>query len=114
MGKILKLNRDLVVRSMVSKAPHKAKKVRTELAKRIRHETRSKGQARIMVSREVFGSFLKLLVGNFLWFELMRGVKGMPQLEVHDKQSAGAKVKPRVRTDKPSTAGHQICTALRM
>ena len=68
MGKIFKLNRDLVARSMVSKAPQKAKKVRTELAKRVRHE-RSKGQARIVVSREVFGSFLKLHVGNVLWFE---------------------------------------------
>jgi flagellar motor switch protein FliM len=98
MGKILKLNRDLVARSMVSKSPQKAKKVRTELAKRVRHE-RSKGQARVMVSREVFGSFLKLHVGNVLWFELMRGGEGMSQLEVHDKQGAGAKVKPRVRTD---------------
>ena len=70
MGKILKLNRDLVARSMVSKSSQKAKKVRTELAKRVRHE-RSKGQARVMVSREVFGSFLKLHVGNVLWFELM-------------------------------------------
>ncbi len=80
MGKSLKLNRDLVARSMVSKAPQKAKKVRTELAKRVRHE-RSKGQAHIMVSREVFGSFLKLHLGNvlwFLWFELMRGGEGMP------------------------------------
>ena len=98
MGKILKLNRDLVARSMVSKAPQKAEKVRTELAKRVRHE-RSKGQARIMISREVLGSFLMLHVGNVLWFELMRGGEGMPQLEVHDMQSAGAKVKPRVRTD---------------
>ncbi len=49
MGKILKLNRDLVARSIVSKAPQKAKKVRTELAKRVRHEKR-KGQARLMVS----------------------------------------------------------------
>ncbi len=76
----------------------KVKKVRTELAKRIRHE-RSKGQTRIMVSREAFGSFVMLHVGNVLWFELMRGGVGMPLLEVHDKQSAGAEVKPRVRTD---------------
>ncbi len=39
------------------KAPQlEAKKVRAELAKRIRNE-RSEGQARIMVSRVVFGSF---------------------------------------------------------
>ena len=57
MGKILKLNRDLVSRSMVSKAPQKAMKVRIELAKRIRHE-RSKGQARVMISREVLGSYV--------------------------------------------------------
>ncbi len=87
-GKILKLNQDLVARSMVSKAPQKAKKVRTDLAKRVRRE-RSKGQARVMVSRKVFGSFLKLYVGNVLWFELMRGGEGMPQLKVHDKQGAG-------------------------
>ncbi len=31
------------------------------------------------------------------WFELMRGGEGMPQLEVHDKQSAGAEVNPRVQ-----------------
>ncbi len=53
MGKILKLDRDLVARSMVSKAPQEAEKARTELAKRVRHE-RSKDQARSMVSREVF------------------------------------------------------------
>ena len=47
----MKLNRDLVAHSMVSKAPQKANKVRTELAKRVLHE-RSKGQARHMVSRE--------------------------------------------------------------
>ncbi len=37
---IMKLNRDLVAHSMASKAPQKAKKVRTKLAKRIslRHE----------------------------------------------------------------------------
>ena len=88
MGKILKLNRDLVARSMVSKAPQKAKKVRTELAKRIRHE-RGKGQARVMVSREVFGSFvMPLYVGMELWFELMRAGVDMPQLEVHEKQTA--------------------------
>jgi hypothetical protein len=63
--KILKLNRDLVARSMVSKAPQKVKKVRTELAKRVRHE-RSKGQARILISREVLGSFLRLHVGDAL------------------------------------------------
>ena len=45
-----------------------------------------------MVSREVFGSFVKLRVGKPLWFELMRGGEGMPQLEVHDKQGAGAEV----------------------
>ncbi len=33
MGKILKLNQDLVARSIVSKAPKNAKKVRTELTK---------------------------------------------------------------------------------
>jgi hypothetical protein len=82
----------------VRKAPQKAKKVRTELAKRVRHE-RCKGQARIMVNREVFGSFLKLHVGNVQWFEMMRGGEGMHQLEVHDKQGAGAEVGPRVRTD---------------
>ena len=98
MGKILKLNRDLVARSMVSKAPQKAKKVRTELAKRVRHE-RNKSQARLMVSREEFGSFFTLHAGNVLWFELMRGGESMPQLEVHDKPSARAEVKPRVRTD---------------
>ena len=67
MGKILMRNRDLVARSMVSKAPQKAEKpeVRTELAKRVRHE-RSKDQARVMISREVLGSFLKLHVGNVL------------------------------------------------
>ena len=66
MGKILKLNRDLVVRSMVSKTPQKAKKVRTELAKRVRHERSGEGQARVMISRMVLGSFLKLHVGNVL------------------------------------------------
>ena len=65
MGKILKLNRDLVARSMVSKAPQKAEKVRTELAKRVGHEG-SKGQACVMISREVLGSFLMLHVGNVL------------------------------------------------
>ncbi len=45
-----------------------------------------------MVSREVFRSFFMLHVGNVLWFELMRGGDGMPQLEVHDKQSAGAEL----------------------
>ncbi len=35
MGKILKLDRDLVARSMVSKTPQKEEKVRTELAKRV-------------------------------------------------------------------------------
>ena len=38
LEKILRLNRDLVERSKVSKAPQKAKKVRTELAERVRHE----------------------------------------------------------------------------
>ncbi len=52
MEKILKLKRDLVARSIVSKAPQKAK-VQTELAKRIRHERR-KGQARIMVGRGIW------------------------------------------------------------
>ncbi len=65
MGKILKLNRDLVARSMVSKAPQTAKKVRTELAQRSRHE-RSKSQACIMVSREVFGSFEMFHAGHVL------------------------------------------------
>ncbi len=68
MGKILKLNRDLVARSIVSKAPQKAKKVRTKLAKRFRHEM-SKGQAFITVTRDVFESFVMLRVGNVLWFE---------------------------------------------
>ncbi len=111
MGKILKLNRDLFARRMVSKAPQKAKKVRIELAKRIGTNPffsseldtteSSKGQARVMVSREVFESFFMLYVGNVLWFELMQGDVGMPQLEVHDKQSAGAEVnlKPWVRAD---------------
>ncbi len=35
MGKILKLDRDLVARSMVYKASQKAVKIRTELAKRV-------------------------------------------------------------------------------
>ncbi len=67
MGKILKLNRDLVALSMVSKAPQTAKKVRTELAQRSRvwHEW-SKSQACIMVSREVFGSFEMLHAGHVL------------------------------------------------
>ena len=65
MGKILKLKRDLAGRSMVSKAAKKAMKVRTELTKRIEHEG-SKGQARVMISREVLGSFLMLHVGNVL------------------------------------------------
>ena len=52
MGKIFKLNRDLVARSMVSEAPQKTKKVRIELAIRTRHK-RSKGQARVMISRDV-------------------------------------------------------------
>ncbi len=64
MGKILKLNRDLVVRSLVSKAPQKARKVRNGLAKLVRHE-RSKGQARLMVNREVFESFVKLHLEMF-------------------------------------------------
>ena len=42
MGRILKLNRDLVARSKASKAPQNAEEVRTELAKRIRNE-RSEG-----------------------------------------------------------------------
>ncbi len=51
------------------KSPPKAKKVWTELAKRVCHE-RSKGQARIMVSRVVFGSFFMQLQGDkALWFE---------------------------------------------
>ncbi len=48
MGKILRLNRDLVARSMASKAPQKANKVRIELAKRITTHERIEGQARIM------------------------------------------------------------------
>ena len=94
----MKPNRDLVARSMVSKAPRKAVKVRTELAKLVRHE-RSKCQARLKVSREAFESFLLLYVGSILWFELMRGGVGMTHLEVHDQQGAGAEVEPRVRTD---------------
>ncbi len=50
-----------------------------------------------MVSREIFGSFAMRLVDNVLWFELMLGIIGMFQLEVHDKQSAGAKVKAFVQ-----------------
>ncbi len=96
----MKLIRDLIARSMVrvSKTPQKAEKVRTKLAKRVRHE-RSKGQARIMVTREVFGSFVMLHVDKGLRFESILGGVGLPQLEVHDKQSAGAEVKPWVRTD---------------
>jgi hypothetical protein len=63
-----------------------------------------------MVSIEVLGLFVMLHVGNVLWFELMRGGVGMPQLKVHDKQGIEADVKQRVRTDKPSKTGHQICT----
>jgi hypothetical protein len=55
-----------------------------------------------------------LHVDYVLCFKLMRGGVGMPQLEVHDKHCAGGEVKPRVRTGLPSTAGHQICTALRI
>jgi hypothetical protein len=35
MGEILKLNRNMVARSVVSMAPQKAEKVRTELAMRV-------------------------------------------------------------------------------
>ncbi len=45
-----------------------AKKVRAELAKLVRHE-RSKGQAHLLVSREVFGSFVMLHGDKALWFE---------------------------------------------
>ena len=44
-------------------------------------------------------AFVMLHGDKALWFELMRGGVEMPQLEVHDKQSAGAEIKPRVRTD---------------
>ncbi len=47
----------------------------------------------------LFGSFGMLHGDKALWFELMRGGAGMPQLEVHDKQGAGAEVEPRVGTD---------------
>ncbi len=52
MGKTLKLIQDLVARSMVSKAPQKAEKVLSKLAKRVRHEG-SSCHALIMVSREL-------------------------------------------------------------
>ncbi len=91
---MLKLNRDLVASSIVSKAPQKARKVRTVLAKRLRHK-RSKGQARLMVRRQTFQVWIHL--GKVLWFKLMREGIGMPQL--HDKQSAGAELELRIRTD---------------
>ncbi len=53
-GKTLKLNRALVSRSIVSKAPQKAKKVRNELAKRVRHEWSEGRNARLMAITEVF------------------------------------------------------------
>ncbi len=65
-----------------------------------------------MVSREVFGSFVTLHVGdNILWFdsELIQGGVGMgvgmPQLEVHyddtgkQLESAWAEVEWPIRTD---------------
>ncbi len=67
----LRLDRDLVARSKVSKAPQKAENVRTELAKRVWHE-RSKGQVRIMVSREVKGPFVMLYIGRVLGPKLSR------------------------------------------
>ncbi len=86
MGNILKLNRDLFARSVVGKASQEAKQIRTKLAKRFRHE-RSKGQARFIVSREVFGSYEMFHVGKVVWFELMRGGGGILQLKVYDKES---------------------------
>lgn len=64
MGKIVKLNRDLVARSIASKTSQKAaaKKLQTKLAKRVRHE-RCKGEALIMVTKEIFRSFVMLNVG---------------------------------------------------
>ncbi len=40
-----------------------------------------------------------LHVGYVLSFEMIRAGVGMPQLEVHDEQNAGAELKPRIRTD---------------
>jgi hypothetical protein len=105
MVKILKLNRDLVARSIVNKYTQKAKKVRTELAKQVRHE-RSKGQARVMVSREVFGSFFKLHFGNALWFKSMRSGVGMPKHKVHEKLSAWVEAELRIGTD--CELGHML------
>ncbi len=55
----------------------------------------------VVLSSEVFDSFVLLHVDNVLWFELMRGGVGMPKLEVHDKQSAWAEIKLRLRTSPP-------------
>ncbi len=55
MGKILKLNWELVDCSIVSNAPQKAKKVRTELARRIRHEPERSKAGQALIRREVFG-----------------------------------------------------------
>jgi hypothetical protein len=44
MGKILRLNRDLVARRIVCKAQRKSKMVLTKLVKRVRHSKWSEGQ----------------------------------------------------------------------
>ncbi len=95
MGKVVKLNRDLVGRSIVSKAlagPHrKRRKSGTSLPSKL--GTRgAKGQTRLMVRREVFESFVMLHLGNVLWLEMMRGGVGMPQLESTTSRVLGPKL----------------------
>ena len=77
MGKILKLNRDLVARSMVSKSPQKAKKVRTELAKRVRHERSQEGGANLIT--RMSGLFFSLKkTGIRDWYPLSTVRAGGP------------------------------------
>ena len=69
-GKIVKLHRNLVSARSLHETPEKPQIVWDYLAERVRDE-RSKAQALVMVSREIFATFQVFHVGDILRFQVV-------------------------------------------